>query len=111
MPREGELLLLDMLEACENIKWLTAGMDLAQFLTDKRTRWAVERQLSILGEASYILGRTRPDLAGRVPEHRDIVRFRHVLIHHYSQLQDDMVWDVVENDLAALEHTLRALVD
>jgi len=36
---------------------------------------------------------------------------RHILVHDYFQIDTEIVWDVVEHDLAELKHALRGLLD
>ena len=62
-------------------------------------RSAVERQFEIIGEALGTLARVDATIAARIPELRDIVAFRNILIHGYAILDRARVWRVVEDDL------------
>jgi len=70
-------------------------------------RSAVGRQFEILGEALNRLDRLDATLAARVPNLRQIVAFRNVLIHGYALIDRARVWRVVQDDLP----TLRAVLD
>ncbi len=73
-------------------------------------RWAVERQLTIVGEALAALRRTDPALAKQIPNLARIVGFRNVLVHGYTSIDDSLVWRVVERDLPGLILTLAGLL-
>jgi uncharacterized protein with HEPN domain len=59
---------------------MTAGRTFAEFDSDLVLRSAVERQFEILGEALGQLDRLDATLAARIPDLRQIVAFRNVLI-------------------------------
>lgn len=59
-------------------------------------RSAIERQFEIIGEALGQMVRSDPALAGRITECRRIIAFRNMLIHAYAQIDDQIVWDVLE---------------
>lgn len=63
---------------------------------------AVERQFEIIGEALKRLSRVNPDLAQRVPDLREIVNFRNLLIHGYAAIDHAQVWRIAETLLPAL---------
>ena len=65
-------------------------------------RAAVERQLEIIGEALNRLSRTSPVLAGRITEYQRIIAFRNILIHGYAQVDNRLVWSVVDDKLPIL---------
>ena len=49
-------------------------------------------------------------LAGRISDHRRIVDFRNILIHGYADVDDRVVWDVVQNKVPALRREVEALL-
>ncbi len=50
-------------------------------------------------------------LASRISDHRQIVAFRNVLIHGYAEVDDRLVWDVVESKLPVLRREVALLLD
>ncbi len=50
--RRWDLYVRDMLQACERVTAYTAGMDQADFLSDRRTYDATLRNLELVGEAA-----------------------------------------------------------
>ncbi len=74
-------------------------------------RAAVERQFEIIGEAPARLIRLDETFAARITEHRRIVAFRNILIHGYADVDDRLVWDVVETKLPLLRREVEALLN
>lgn len=58
-------------------------------------RSGIERQLTIIGEAMREVIRFDPCLAGHLPESSRITGFRNVLVHHYFEIDDEVVWIIV----------------
>ena len=65
-------------------------------------RQAIERNFEIVGEAVGQLARNDPETASRLSEHERIVAFRHVLIHGYDLVDDELVWDTMRTKLPVL---------
>ena len=59
-------------------------------------RSAVERQLTIAGEALTQLARTDFATASRFTDYKRIIAFRNVLVHSYAEIDDSIVWDVLQ---------------
>jgi uncharacterized protein with HEPN domain len=49
-------------------------------------------------------------LAAQVPEHRQIVSFRNILIHGYDIIDEAVVWKIVQQDLPVLHARVVALL-
>jgi uncharacterized protein with HEPN domain len=74
-------------------------------------RAAVEREFEIIGEALAQLARLDAAIAARITDHRRIISFRNLLIHGYADVDDRLVWDVVETKLAVLQREVEALLE
>ena len=66
-------------------------MDSSAFAENEIVRAAVERKFEIMGEALNQLSKIDPALARRVPDFRDIISFRNLLIHGYAVVDQDEV--------------------
>lgn len=73
-------------------------------------RSAVERQFEIIGEALARLARLDELLAACISEYRRIIAFRNIMIHGYAQVDDRVVWDIVQSKLPALHREVVALL-
>jgi uncharacterized protein with HEPN domain len=89
---------------------MTAGKSFADFNSDLVLRSAVERQFEILGEALGQLARLDAALAAKIPDLRQIVAFRNVLIHNYALIDRARVWDTAQDDLPSLRAALDDLL-
>lgn len=62
-----------------------SGYSLEQYLSDEKTRAAVERALEICGEAMNNLNKVAPSVAEGIAHARDIIGFRNLLAHGYAE--------------------------
>jgi uncharacterized protein with HEPN domain len=74
-------------------------------------RAAVEREFEIIGEALAGLARLDEDLVSGISEYRRIIAFRNILIHGYAEIDDRLVWDIVESKLPILRREVAALIE
>jgi uncharacterized protein with HEPN domain len=89
------------------IAGMTSGKTFVHFDRDIVLRSAVERQFEIIGGALSQLSRVDVMMAVRVPNLRDIIASRNILIHGCAVIDRTRVWQVVESDLPQLRTALR----
>jgi len=97
-----------MIEFTERALEYTAGLDRDGFVADRMRYDATLRNLELIGEA-----------AGRVPESvrkdapgvpwRQVIAVRNRLAHAYLGIDDDVIWSIIQDDLAGLVNALQAL--
>lgn len=104
-------LLHDILDASESVMRLVRGMSFDTYVGNEAVRLAVERQFITIGEALTQLSKTDPDMVARIDHARQIIGFRHVLVHGYSVIDDRVVWDAAQNDLPSLVRQVRGLLE
>jgi len=109
MRREAKKHLYDIAHAAELIASFTAGKSFAHYADDAMLRAAVEREFEIVGEALSQLARIDGTVAARVSEYRQIIAFRNILAHAYAQVDDRIVWDIVESKLSTLRREVGLL--
>ena len=102
--------LHDMQRAASLLAEFTSDKSLADYEQDAMLRAAVERQFEIIGEAMARLARIDEAVAVRIGGYRRIIAFRNVLIHGYADVDDRLVWDVVERSLPTLLAEIGALL-
>lgn len=110
MRLEAQKYLYDVREAAGLASQFTAGKTFAVYQQDAMLRMAVERALAIIGEALGQLARVDAPLAARVSDLRSIVAFRNILVHAYVQVDDRIVWDIIETRLPVLVREVDALM-
>ena len=111
MRLESRKYLHDMQRAAEVLREFTAGRSFDQYRNDAMLRAAVERQFEVIGEAMARLARVDEAVAARIGGYRRIIAFRNVLIHGYADVDDRLVWDVVETSLPTLVEEIDALAN
>jgi len=100
--RNPKLYLTDILDSIKQIEEYLSGFTLEMFEEDLEKQDSVMRRLEIIGEAAKQLQDDFKKLHSEVPW-RDIADFRNVLIHEYSGIKRERVWEVVERDLPILK--------
>ena len=110
MSRDEVMYLRDIAECCGKILRFTAGLSQSDLTGDEKTYDAVVRNLEIIGEAAKHIG---PDLRGNMPgiEWRKAAGLRDMLTHAYFGIDDDILWDVVQNKVPHLAQMLSAFLD
>ena len=111
MQHDSRAYLHDVITAAENIRNFVQARSFEEYRDDIVIRSAVERQFEIVGEALARISRCDPELAARIPNLRDIVDFRNIIAHGYDVVDDEIVWDIIENHLPALIRNCRAILD
>jgi uncharacterized protein with HEPN domain len=96
MSRDYRPFLDDIRRACEKVARFTAGQTFEEFVADEKTFDAVLRNLAIIGEAVKQIPQEFRDQHPTV-EWRKIARFRDLVIHHYFAVDEQIVWDIVQN--------------
>lgn len=99
----------DVLEAIGKIRDYTRGLSLEAFKAGSKTFDAVVRNLEIIGEA---VKQVPEEVRSQSPqvEWKRIGRLRDLLIHHYFGVDADIIWDIIQNKLDALEQATRSLL-
>ena len=111
MQRDARAYLWDIRQSADAIAKFTNGMDFKGYAQDELIRAAVERKFEIIGEALGQLAKFAPDLASRIPDLRDVVAFRNVLIHAYAAVDHARVWRVIQESLPDLRRAVVTLLD
>lgn len=93
--------LLDIADAARSIGEFIEDMDQAAFLNDRKTQSAVLHQLLVLGEA---VKRLSPEFRASHPDipWTSAARMRDYLIHSYDNVELDIVWDTITQNVPAL---------
>ncbi|MCA9839957.1 MAG: DUF86 domain-containing protein [Trueperaceae bacterium] len=94
--------LRDILEAGQKIQSYTAGKTFSDYQNDELLRSAVERKFTILAEALNQARQHYPQVQSQISNQRAINAFRNQLIHAYAQIDNKVVWGIIQDDLGQL---------
>jgi len=111
MRLEARKYLYDIRQAADLLAAFISGKAFTDYEADAMLRAAVERQFEIIGEALAQLAKLDEGLASRISEYRRIIAFRNILIHGYADVDDRLVWDIIETRLPALHRQVTALLE
>ncbi len=102
MTERGEKYLSDILLAIDLIESFIKGIDSFEtYSSDLKTQSAVERQLSIEGEAE---NKFKHECPGDILENtQQIVGFRNRIIHAYDSIDNSIVWVILKKYLDPLK--------
>jgi len=108
--RSDRVLLLDMQEAIGRVLRYTEGFDEASFLREEQTIDSVVRNIQIIGEAAFRINRTFRDAHAEI-EWPGIIGMRHRLVHDYFEVEERIIWRVVETKLPPLLEQLKKILE
>jgi len=104
--RNIELLLNDITDAVQNIFEFTKGLTFDAYISDIKTRHAVEHNFMIIGEAVARLPEEFKQTYDAI-DWRLIKDFRNVMVHDYFGIDDAIVWDIIQLNLADLASDIK----
>jgi len=111
MRHDPRARLWDVQRSIDRMIRYTRDLSVDDYLADEMLRSAVGYEFAIVGEALNQLSREAPDIAVRVPELRQAIAMRNALIHGYRDVDDQAVWQPIQDDLPALRDQVAALID
>ena len=100
-PSKDPKRLNDILEAIDTIFQYVGADDYQAFAADRMRYHAVVYDMMIIGEATNMLTLEFREKHPETPW-RQITGMRNFLIHGYHQVEKDIVWKVIEEDLHIL---------
>ncbi len=110
MDKEPSVFLLHIKDSIDQIISYIDNYTFEQFLNDRKTQDAVIRQLEMIGEATSNLTSTFKESNPEIPW-REIADFRNVLAHEYWDVDMEIVWEAVQQDIPSLKNALLPLIE
>jgi uncharacterized protein with HEPN domain len=110
MPKDFKVYLDDIIESSAKINAYIAGLSYDDFLNDDKTIDAVLRNLEIIGEAAKRIPekirQQRSDI-----EWLKVIGLRNILIHQYSGVDLEIVWQIITQKLPLFEQQIKNILD
>ncbi|MEY4358754.1 MAG: hypothetical protein RLZZ631_240 [Cyanobacteriota bacterium] len=110
MKRDPRAFLSDVIEAGHAIQQAVAGISLEGYCNSRLIRSSVEREFTIIGEALSQLSRSDAALFAQIELAPQIISFRNKLTHEYVNVNDQLVWGVIQGNLPVLLQQCRRML-
>jgi len=101
--------LWDMREAAREISGFVKGIKYTEFIENLVVRYAVERQLMVIGEAANHVSEKFQDEHPEIPW-RQMVGQRNVLAHEYGDINSERIWSAAMINIPKLLTDLEHLI-
>jgi len=106
--RDVKARLLDILEAINNIeRYVEKGRE--EFENNELIQTWFFRQLEIIGEAVRALPDEILNFSPQIPW-AGIIGMRNILAHGYFEIDKDVVWNTVQNDIPTLKYRVEEII-
>ena len=90
--------LKHIITAIDNVFEFVNGITFDEYSCNKMMRFAVVKNLEIIGEAAYMLSKEIKAKHTEI-EWGKMIAMRHLLVHGYYQIRDEEVWTTIMEDI------------
>jgi len=97
-----------MIERCDRVLSYTSELPREQFNQHGLVYDATLRNIELLGEAARHIPESERQKAPDI-DWRGIIAVRNILVHGYLGVDDDILWDLIEQRIPELKPLLEAL--
>lgn len=101
--------LNDIVNALKSIDTFVEGMNFEDFKKDDKTMSAVIRKFEIIGEATKNISNNIRDQYSQIPW-KEMAGMRDRLIHGYSDVDLNLVWETVQKRLPKLKSEIQNIL-
>jgi uncharacterized protein with HEPN domain len=103
MDNEIKKWLYDILQSINEIDsfYTDKPRKYAEYLSDLKTKRAIERNIEIIGEAVNCI--LKKDKYFNLENAYKIIGTRNRIVHGYDKISDDLIWSIVINNLPKLK--------
>jgi len=110
MKKDDTVYLRHILDAIQQIEDYLKGVSFEQFFQQRLLQDGAVRQLEIIGEASRNLSHELRQRNPKVPLSQ-IIGLRNRITHAYFNVNLQIVWEIVQNDLAPLKQQIESILE
>ncbi|MFW6123081.1 MAG: DUF86 domain-containing protein [Thermodesulfobacteriota bacterium] len=110
MPKDFKVYLDDIIESAAKIRSYIDSMSYEEFLNDDRTIDAVLRNLEIIGEATKRIPEKIRQQRSDIEWHK-VIGLRNILIHQYSGVDLEIVWQIITQKLPVFEQQIKNILE
>jgi uncharacterized protein with HEPN domain len=110
MQRDDLVRMRHMLDAARDALAFTVGKKRSDLDKDRMLAFAIMKAIEIIGEAASKISSEARDQCDDIPW-TDIISMRHRLIHAYVEVDLDILWLAVKDDLPPLINALEKIIE
>jgi uncharacterized protein with HEPN domain len=100
--------LFDVMEAVRNLESFTSGLTLKD-IEKIEMKWAIERGISIIGEAKYKAEKLEKNL--KVSNLKNIISMRHIVVHNYDMIESELLYIIIKKYLPILKNEIQKYLE
>lgn len=101
--------LWDIVEAARSVGQFVAGVQVEEYLADRKLQMAIERAIEIIGEAARRVSEPVRNEHPEIPW-RQIIAQRNVIAHEYGEIKQERLWLLATRDIPGLVAQLEPLL-
>ncbi|MEK7472934.1 MAG: DUF86 domain-containing protein [Patescibacteria group bacterium] len=107
--KDYKLYLIDIKTSCTRILKYSKNLTKLQFTKNHLLTDAIEKNMEVIGEAG---NKIPPEIKKSLPEipWKDIVSLRNKLIHDYFDIDINVIWETVTNDIPILKKQINKVL-
>jgi len=109
MRKDDQIRLRHMLDAAHEAVAFTQGRKRADLDTDRMLVLSLVKEIEIIGEAANQIAETSREQLPEIPW-ADIIGMRNRLVHAYFDINLEILWQTVEQDLPPLIRALESVL-
>lgn len=109
MKKDVKIFLFDILDSIEKIEEYTKDISKNKFFDNIQIQDAVVRRIGIIGEAVKNLPISFRNKHSNIPW-KKIAGTRDIIIHDYSGVDADLVWEIIKNDAPKLKKQIQKIL-
>jgi uncharacterized protein with HEPN domain len=107
-PISDNVRLAHIIEAINAIKTYMQDKTIDDLYANSMLRSAVRYQLTVIGEAANSITETTRNLFPQIMW-RKIIATRNILIHGYSLVDEEIIWNIIEEKLPELNDAINKM--
>ena len=110
MDNDIKTWLYDILQSIKEVEsyYSDRPKKFEEYVSDFRTKRAVERNIEIIGEAVNRIFKRYKDF--KLNNARQIIGTRNRIAHGYNKITDDLIWSIIINSLPKLKEEVEDLL-
>jgi uncharacterized protein with HEPN domain len=110
MARRPSVAIADMLDRIDFLSELMTDLSLARLREDRVTRYAIERALEIISEASRSIPASEKEALPNT-DWRGLADIGNILRHQYQDIVNSTIWDILTFEIDPLKQVLLRLAE